>query len=367
MTGVYVHVPFCQRKCPYCAFYSVCGGEDKKALYLSSLMRELDRAPSGIPADTLYFGGGTPALLGAERLSEIIDKFDKHFSFTSPEITVECNPNSITADDLHILRSAGVNRLSVGVQSLDDGELRFLGRLHNASQAELTILNALSAGFENISADLMIGIKGQSGKSLSDSVLRLSELGVRHISVYMIKVEQGTAFDSTSVRARLTDDDETAELYLSVVSACKENGFDHYEISNFARPGFESRHNLKYWRCEEYLGFGPSAHSYFGGVRYRNADTLEEYSALPDHGRAVTDPSPDKAEEYIMLGLRLKEGISLDKAVSLGFDPDRRIKALAYADRLSRSGLCLTEDDRISLTAKGMLVSNSIITDLIYG
>ena len=365
MTGIYIHVPFCERKCPYCAFYSVPKNGQLVDKYLDTLVREMASVKDNVQADTIYFGGGTPPLLGAENIARVISLLDKQIDLTSPEITVECNPNSITPDVLKTLRSAGVNRLSVGVQSLDDRELRFLGRLHNALQAEQTIENALSAGFENISADLMLGIKGQTAASVEKAVSRLEALGVKHISVYMIKTEPGTPFDSDAVRASLSDEDDLSELYLSVVKSCEAHGFPQYEISNFSRLGFESRHNLKYWLCEEYLGFGPSAHSYFGGVRYRNADTLDGYSSS-DFGRAVTEPSPDRAEEYVMLGLRLNRGISLVKAASLGFGEEWRVNAVSLAQRLGSNELCIFDGDRLSLTSKGMLVSNSVIGKLIY-
>ena len=254
--GLYLHIPFCVRKCLYCDFLSGPAGPEKRQRYVDALLQEIRekaaRMREGITADTVYFGGGTPALLGAENIGRILSQLRQSFELVSPEITVECNPNSTTSDAMEKMRAAGVNRLSVGVQSLDDGELEFLGRLHNSRQAQDALINAAAAGFDNISADLMLGIRGQTSDSISDAVRRLKELGVKHISIYMIKVEQGTAFDSPAVRRRLTDDDETAQLYLAAVSACQSAGFEQYEISNFACPGFESRHNLKYWRCQEY-------------------------------------------------------------------------------------------------------------------
>lgn len=359
MTGIYIHVPFCERKCPYCAFYSVIPQEDVRERFTARIVEDISRFGERIQADTVYFGGGTPALLGAENIGRILSQLRQSFELVSPEITVECNPNSITSDAMEKMRAAGVNRLSVGVQSLDDGELEFLGRLHNSRQAQDTLINAAAAGFDNISADLMLGIRGQTSDSISDAVRRLKELGVKHISIYMIKVEQGTAFDSPAVRRRLTDDDETAQLYLAAVSACQSAGFEQYEISNFACPGFESRHNLKYWRCQEYLGFGPSAHSFYNGVRYCMPSNLGEY--MKGCEAVITNPSPDRAEEYVMLGLRLNEGISLDRAASLGLDSNRAEKAASLASKLAEKGLCRVSGESVSLTPEGMLVSNSII------
>ncbi|MBR6045605.1 MAG: radical SAM family heme chaperone HemW [Ruminococcus sp.] len=362
MTGIYIHVPFCKRKCPYCAFYSVPAGSADMPGYLGALADEIKSAPSAA-ADTVYFGGGTPSLLTPGQAGEIIRLCREHFDLADPEITLEANPCTLTPEDLAGFREAGVNRLSVGVQSLDDGDLGFLGRLHNAAEAVSALENAVSAGFENISADLMIGIRGQSGRSLSESIARLAQLGAKHISVYMIKAEPGTAFAREEFTSRLCDDDGMAQLYLAAVSACREQGLIQYEISNFAVPGYESRHNLKYWKGEPYLGFGPSAHSFFGGVRYKNADSLGEY--MSPGGRTVTDPAPDRAEEYVMLGLRLSEGISLAKAGEYGMSGKQLRNAADLAKRLAAEGLCTFDGDALSLTPEGMLVSNSIIAGLL--
>ena len=263
MIGLYVHVPFCERKCPYCAFYSRPFSGQTADAYAAALHRCILGFGDDVKADTLYFGGGTPPLLGIENIGRTIELCRQRFGLDNAEITLECNPNSIDRPALRRSREYGVNRLSVGVQSLDDGELAFLGRLHDSRQAEQTIVSAREEGFENISADLMIGIKGQTCEKLADTVSKLSSLGASHISAYMIKVEQGTAFDCDEVRSRLLDDDELSQLYLGLVDICAANGFAQYEISTFAGEGYESRHNNKYWLGEEYLGFGAAAHSYF--------------------------------------------------------------------------------------------------------
>ena len=363
MRGIYIHVPFCQRKCPYCAFYSRPYSEDAASAYLRALTAAI-AASDAVKADTLYFGGGTPALLGAEKIAKIIRTCREHFDLYTPEITLECNPNSIALPELERLRSAGVDRLSVGVQSLDDEELRFLGRLHSADQAVRALEDARRAGFENISADLMIGIKGQTEKSISDTVKRLSRLGALHLSVYMIKVEQGTAFDCDAVRQRLMDEDELAELYLSAVKAAEENGLKQYEISNFALPGYESRHNCKYWECVEYLGFGPAAHSFYKGVRFCCPDDLPLYLEKGQQ-TVVTDPRPDPAEEYVMLGLRLCKGIFFDRLTQLGADTERVKHIALLSDRYAKAGLCITDGRSVRLTPRGMLVSNSVIASFL--
>ena len=364
MTGIYVHVPFCERKCPYCAFYSVPCRSGYVGGYMRSLLKSIAESADNIRADTLYFGGGTPALLGPENIGSIIEICRQRFGLDSAEITLECNPNSIDRQKLKSFRAAGVNRLSVGVQSLDDGELAFLGRLHNRTQALDALRSAREAGFENISADLMIGIKGQTPESIGRTVDELSSLGALHLSVYMIKVEPGTPFDCDTVRDRLMDEDALAELYLGTVEAAETRGFRQYEISNFAVAGYESRHNCKYWEGEEYLGFGPAAHSFYKGIRYCCPGDLEAFIASGPQ-MTVTDPAPDPSEEYVMLGLRLCKGISLDKLASLGAEEDRIKHISLLAERYASAGLCVTDGRAVRLTPKGMLVSNSVIASFL--
>lgn len=365
MTGIYIHVPFCIRKCPYCAFYSVAADDSRIEGYMSALKRSFSRYDGTVRADTIYFGGGTPSLLEARRIADILNAAGKAFELVSPEIALECNPCTVDMAELYDLRQAGVNRLSVGVQSLDDGELGFLGRLHDADDAKRCIACAAEAGFENISADLMIGIKGQSAQKLRESVRTLTDIGASHISAYMIKTETGTVFDSESVRSRLMNDDDCAELYLSLVEACRLSGLEQYEISNFAKPGFESRHNIKYWTGEEYIGFGPSAHSFCCGRRTYIPASVDEFISSDAPRMIVSDESPDPLQEYVMLGLRLSRGISLAKAVSLGMPQKNRDDAAKFAAVCADAGLCCFDGDILRLTPKGMLVSNSIITELL--
>ncbi|MBR6872181.1 MAG: radical SAM family heme chaperone HemW [Ruminococcus sp.] len=366
MTGIYIHVPFCERKCPYCAFYSVARLGDTVKAYTDTLKNAILSFDDNVKADTLYFGGGTPPLLGAENIAEIVGICRKKFGLDGAEITVECNPNSTDIALLRELRACGVNRLSVGVQSLDDKELAFLGRLHDAAQVRAVLDSAREAGFDNVSADLMIGIKEQTSESIESSVSELSSLGASHISVYMIKVESGTAFDCDRVRNGLLGDDELAQLYLDTVSICECYGFKQYEISNFAKNGLVSRHNLKYWTGEDYIGFGPSAHSFFKSVRYCCPDDLAAY-IREGQKTVVTEAAPDRAEEYVLLGLRLNCGISLKKCALFGINADRLQRMLVLSRRYEKAGLCtLSQDqDNLTLTPRGMLVSNSIISELL--
>ncbi|MBR1764203.1 MAG: radical SAM family heme chaperone HemW [Ruminococcus sp.] len=368
MIGLYVHVPFCARKCPYCAFYSGAYSKKSAEAFTDAALRNiLSYEGRGVRADTLYLGGGTPSLLSPAQVESIISAAEQAFALdvSTAEITLECNPCTVTPEKLRQLRQAGVNRLSVGFQSADGGELALLGRLHTAQRGRETVLAAAEAGFENISCDLMLGLPDQTGEKLCRSISALAALPIQHISAYILKVEEGTEFSSSGISAALPSEDETAALYLETVRLCEAAGFRQYEISNFARHGAESRHNLKYWRCEEYIGIGPAAHSFFGGRRFACPESIEDFITAPTQRELITDPAPDPAEEYIMLGLRLREGIDLDKAARLGFSPRDPARLRALVQGLSKAGLCISSGSRLSLTPKGMLVSNSVISELL--
>lgn len=356
--GIYIHCPFCRSKCPYCDFYSVCYSDESADRYIDALVSRIEGyAGMGLCADTIYFGGGTPSLLGVQRISIIMQALARTFALDAPEVTLELNPCTASAELMHGLRSAGVNRFSIGVQSGLDCELASLGRKHSAAQSAHAVELARSAGFDNISLDIMLGTPGQTQESLGRSLDFLLGLEPQHISAYMLKIEPGTPYASRKLE--LPDDDETARLYMTVSETLRNNGYEHYEISNFALPGYESRHNMKYWLCEEYLGFGPSAHGYFQGTRYSYPRSLEEYIA----GECRIDNEPGgSAEEYIMLGLRLSCGLGLD-ILRTRYNIDVG-KLLLAAQPLCKAGLVRCENDRIALTPEGYLVSNAIILKL---
>lgn len=366
MTGIYIHVPFCLRKCPYCNFYSKCADESVREKYTDALVRNiLNCEHKGIDVDTVYFGGGTPSLLTVPQIERVLKAVNSAFNISQPEITAEANPSSVNYDYLAGLRDIGVNRISFGIQSAVDSELEFLGRLHSCSQGEKAVLDAEKAGFDNISADLMIGLKGQTMESLDLSLQRIIGLPVTHISAYMLKIEEGTAFDCPEVRNSVADDDLLADMYLHMVDKLEKNGFEQYEISNFAKDKKYSKHNLKYWQCEEYLGFGASAHSFWGGERYFCPDDIKGFIEKPIQEKVLTQKSVDKLEEYIMLGLRLKKGISLSRIAEMSSSAERdRIEKIA--EQFSAMTLCDITGDSVSLTPKGFLVSNTIIGQMLY-
>lgn len=258
--GLYIHVPFCRKKCPYCDFYSVGYREELAERYADAVIRNLRYYNEDY--DTVYFGGGTPSLM-ARQIPRILDEVHRT---ASAEVTVECNPLEMDKETLKILRGCGVNRLSVGIQSAVDGELAALGRTHTFEQARQAVLTANKVGFYDISADIMIGTPGQTAETLTRTIGELGNLPLTHISAYMLKIEPNTVFGKKP--PALPDEDETAELYLSEVRLLENARFMQYEVSNFARRGMTSRHNLKYWRREEYLGIGAAAHSFYKGKRF---------------------------------------------------------------------------------------------------
>lgn len=350
--GLYIHVPFCIRKCPYCDFYSVTK-TDLTDDYTAAVVRNI-KARS-ISADTVYFGGGTPSLLTAKQIAAMLSAVSD--IAPNAEITMECNPNSVEEKYLSEIFAAGVNRISFGVQSLSDKELSALGRLHDSETAVKAINAAYKAGFRNISADLMLATAYQTPETLSETIEKLVTLPLNHVSAYMLKIEEGTPYGkSDTIRTLIPDEDETADMYLEAVQKLEENGFAQYEISNFAHKGFESRHNLKYWRCEEYFGIGPSAHSYINGVRKACPPSVEDFIGSELQQEAVTENNGGENDEKIMLRLRLtQEGIPLSVLAQ---------EKLPNVELLKKHGLLKQSGERIMLTPNGCLVSNEIICRL---
>ncbi len=364
MTGIYIHIPFCKTKCPYCDFYSFKGDEKQKDSYLKAVLFCLQGyADKGLKVDTLYFGGGTPSVFGGERIARIIGYIREGFDLQKDaEITVECNPSSADESFVSSVARAGVNRVSMGMQSAVDKERRLLGRLSGREDVKRAVALFKNAGIDNISLDLMLGVPHQTGESLDESLDFILSLGVKHISAYMLKIEEGTPFAKDEKKLALPDEDEVAEMYLHTSERLCGEGFVHYEISNFALEGFHSRHNTKYWQCEEYIGIGPSAHSFYKGKRFFYSRSFEAFLS----GEApVDDGEGGDEEEYIMLALRLREGLDGKKfREKYGKALDEAI--FEKAEKYERKGLLKREGERLYLTPEGFLLSNSIISDLIY-
>lgn len=358
--GIYIHIPFCAKKCPYCDFYSCNYSKNIAERYTDSVINEIKHFKDGLSADTVYFGGGTPSLISENLIGKILNALNNKFFLDDPEITIEVNPCTVNSQKLYEYRKMGINRLSVGVQSANDDELIFLGRKHNFEKAVKVINAAHCEGFKNISCDIMTGLPKQNFKKLLYTIEEITALPVTHISSYILKIEENTPFNTKHIIDSLPDDDYIAELYLFMVEKLISAGFSQYEISNFSKTDFESKHNLKYWRCKEYIGFGSSAHSFYNGKRFFNPHDLDKYIA--NNGKiekVITEENPASDSEKIMLGLRLSEGIN-----AANF-PMLKEKILKKAMLLESAGFIRINGTRISLTPKGFLVSNSIINELI--
>ena len=362
--GLYIHVPFCAGKCPYCDFYSIRGTESSMDDYTESIIRQIDFCGErlGRRADTLYFGGGTPSLLGAARLNRILAAARRSLGLSDAEITAEVNPSADPGDFFMELRAGGFNRVSVGLQSADDGELRLLGRGHTAAQAARTVEAAQKAGFGNLSLDLMLAVQGQTEESLARSAAFCGELGAKHVSAYLLQIEPGTVYARDRERLDLPGEEKAASLYLLAVSELEKQGYRQYEISNFARPGYESRHNLKYWHCEEYLGIGPSAHSFADGKRFHYGRSLRDFLRGEP---PVQDGEGGGFEEYAMLRLRLTEGLT-DEACLARFGHSVPARMKAAARRYEAGGLTVCAENGFHFTPKGFLLSDALTAEILF-
>ena len=372
--GIYIHIPFCRSKCDYCDFYSLAGREDRMDDYQKALLAHLsETAPlaKGIPVDTIYFGGGTPSYYGDKRLRELLAAIEKLFTVEKgAEITLEANPDSVDFKALKRLRKAGFNRLSLGMQSACPAELQAVHRPHTPQQTDAAVTAAKKAGFKNLSLDLIYGLPGQTMEEWKASVEHALSLIPQHLSCYGLKVEEGTPL-ARRVEAGevLPDDDRQADMYLWTVGRLERAGYPQYEISNFAKPGFPSRHNLRYWQLRPYIGFGPGAHSDFGGRRYSWVRDLDGYIDGVLKGGTILDseeliPQRERGCEYLMLRLRTVEGIEeweYRGTYFMDFAPlEARLeefRAQGWAEK--------TEAGRWRLTPKGFLVSNQLIGDLL--
>lgn len=389
--GLYIHIPYCRSKCVYCDFYSIptaTGGDGEKASkavrrfdrYIDALLLQMEdysAAARSRVVDTVYFGGGTPSLLSADQISLLLRGVRSCFRLArGAEVTMEVNPATVTPRTLRAYRRAGVNRLSIGIQSLSDAELSAAGRAHNAEDALDAFDMARRAGFANISVDLIYGLPGQTAASFASSVEGIIALAPEHVSLYALKTEEGTPL-ADSVAAGLVTlpgEDEVCDMYFSAIKTLEAAGIEQYEISNFALPGYESRHNSRYWDGSEYLGFGPGAHSLFAGQRFAFKRDASLYIAAMEDGAHVYDiveecsPVTKKVlrDEFIMLSLRTTRG--LDSAeFRRRFGEDFAQEFAEFLPVYIENGYMERLGDRYALTPKGMYVSNYIISALLAG
>lgn len=362
-SGLYIHIPFCDSKCRYCSFYSLTAGEDKKVEYTQALCREIEKRGGKLtrPFHSLYIGGGTPSALGGKLLCEIIEKAKNTFNITpDAEITVEVNPKTGSRELFCALKKSGVNRISLGVQSGNDEELKLLGRAHDKSMAESTFLAARAEGFDNISVDLIIGLPDSNKKSLKKSLDFILSLNPEHISTYILSVDEGTPFYNMRDSLNMPDEEETVRQYMQVCKALKKAGYEHYEISNFAKKNKRSRHNTNYWECGEYIGIGPGAHSFMLQQRFYYPADIDAFITEP---KQEYDGGGGDMNEFIMLKLRLADGISF-KYLSYYYDFNPTKEFMEKIKLYKKNKLCRFDGDILSLTEKGMLLSNEIIAEL---
>ena len=372
--GIYIHIPFCRSKCQYCDFYSIGGSRDRRLVdsYLQAItlhLKETGALATDYVVDTVYFGGGTPSFFGADNLRRIFAEVQHRFRVDKDaEITFEANPDSVTESLLRKLRAEGFNRMSLGVQSDRDDVLQKLGRPHNYEQAKTAVKLSRACGFDNVSLDLMYGLPNQTVLQWEETLRHVLHLRPDHMSCYGLKVEPNTPLWEYREAANLPSDEAQAEMYLKTVSILEEAGYAQYEISNFAVPGFESRHNLKYWLGEEYIGFGPAAASDFAGKRYTNNRDIQNYirgvikQDVPILSECESIPPRERAGEYVMLRLRTVYGISpeeYERNYLMPFEPLQRV-----ITPLEAHGLFEQKNGNWVLTPKGFLVSNQIIVQL---
>jgi len=367
MLGLYVHVPFCSAICNYCNFNRGLFDADVKPRYVAAVLDEIRRAPEGVAADTIFFGGGTPSLLEPAEIAALIDACRQSFAFAADaEITLEANPETVTAGRLEQFRQAGINRLSFGVQSFRDDELQRLSRLHSAARAGDAFRMARSAGFDNLSLDLMMWLPQQTVSQWLESVDQLIALGPDHASLYMLEIYPNAPLREAMARGQwsVAPDDDAAEMYLQGLARLDAAGYQQYEISNVARPGRESRHNLKYWTDGEWQGYGPGAHSTRAGVRWKNVSGTGEYiSAVTSGGQLRVErrvlSAQERLEDALFTGLRLSKGPDL-RVIESRYCVDIWTRYAAQLQLFIDEGL-LIYDGGLRLTRAGMLLAHEIM------
>jgi len=361
MTGLYIHIPFCRKKCFYCDFFSVEYGESAADSYIDALLSEAAACGKrGI--ETVYFGGGTPSVLSEPQIKKLLEGLNDIFDFSgnASEITFEMNPESVSAEKLKLLKSCGVNRLSLGLQSAVASELKMLGRVHDYNMFEKAFESARKEGFDNINIDLIYGLPGQSIADWSENLKKVLLFGSEHISLYPLSVEENTVFYKNKVSV---NGDAQREMYEKASGTLEKAGYSHYEISNWAKPGKEAVHNSNYWRNFEYIGLGAGASGYLDCFRYSNVENIEEYCKLISKGvsaRAENDFVNDdnRRTEAIILGLRLlKEGVD-ENLFAYG-------RNAAVLEKLTERGLLEKEDGRVRLSKNAVFVSNSVLCEFI--
>ena len=374
--GIYIHIPFCASKCGYCDFYSSAACEKEMPRYQRALLKHMEETLDQLPhalIDTVYFGGGTPSYYGARRIIEILDVVKSSGRlWKNAEITMEGNPDSLRPKDLRALRRAGVNRLSIGMQSANNDILKLIGRRHNFKQVQMAVQAARSAGFDNISLDLIYGLPSQTRADWEETLMRALQLHPEHISGYGLKLEPGTPMaEEYEGSPLIPDDDMQADMYLSMVQTLRQYGYQQYEISNFCIPGYHSRHNMKYWQLDDYVGFGPGAHSCVRNLRYSYVRDREQYVRCVLGGKGSGEMLDEyekigdfeRASEYLMLGMRTILGVSAAEYTAIYNSSFDGIEEML--EEYVRRGWAVQEEDRWHFTPSGFLISNTLINAML--
>lgn len=376
-TACYIHIPFCDHKCIYCDFYSIITSDNIKS-FLISLKKEIIHYSEKHSADreliSIFFGGGTPSLMEPEYISEILESVKTNFVVRNDvEITLETNPGTVSLEKLKMFHAAGINRVSIGIQSFDNADLKFLTRIHNSETAIKTVNYAAEAGFENISLDLIFNLPGQSKKKWIKNLEQAVKLPIKHISTYSLILERGTILNKMVLdgKVKIADEDYDAELYQTTIDFITSNGFYQYEVSNFAKPGFECVHNNAYWHYTDYFGLGTSAHSFIDGKRWWNFSSLKMYiDKMEQSGNAVAGSeiiSPEKTlDEYIMLELR-SSGLNIKMFENrFGNEGKDWLKnKYPYFELLKNKNFVMMEAGIIKLTSKGYAVCDEILAEIL--
>lgn len=361
-TGLYIHIPFCIRKCAYCDFVSYEGiSREKKERYVSALIQDMEEY-RGEEIDTVYVGGGTPTTLDTMLIKTLMDAVYGIFKVTdNAEITIECNPKTADYEYFKSLKECGFNRLSIGVQSLNDWELSFLSRAHNSTEAISCINQARLSGFDNVSVDVMFGLPNQRIEDIKYTLDTLTDLSPSHISCYSLIIESGTPFYERNVEP--LEEDKERDMQSFIVEYLREKGFMRYEISNFAKENMYSKHNLKYWNLTPYIGVGAKASSYYRGYRYEKTDDLDDYINSPTEKKNLQKVTKDEEmSEFMFLGLRKADGVSFSEFYTkFGIEIEEKYNI----KRNISLGLLIKKGDRLYLSERGIDVSNSVLCDFV--
>lgn len=377
MYGIYIHIPFCVKKCRYCDFNSYKIDIEKKKRYIKALEKEIEiysKMDNKRKIDTIFLGGGTPSILKPDEIESIFEKLNSSFDISEDaEITMECNPGTLDEEKLNAMKKSGVNRLSIGLQAVQNDILEYIGRIHTFEEFEKTYNLVRKCGFDNVNIDLMYNLPNQREKEWMETLEKVVSLNPEHISAYSLILEEGTELCDMYERGEFTlsGDDTDIKMYRYTIDYLKKNGYMQYEISNYAKPGKECRHNIIYWKCDNYIGLGAGASGYIGNRRYSNIPEVDEYNETVEAGKlpvlseeVLTDE--EKFEELVFMGLRMNEGVLYEDFEKIsGIDIRKYRKEII--ERLKKDNFIECDENRIKLTQSGREISNKVFLDIICG